>query len=208
MGVLSLRLPESLHARIKEFAKKDGISANQFITLGAAERCAALAALDKAGVARPPTSPASIAELARAPRAEPSDGRLAHRRLLSLAQYLRELRAIASSGRERYTAQWLLQRAAERSLQLAIDVCGDIAEHVVGERHMRRLGSSASAFDLLVEAGLIEPPLASSLARLAHLRNVLARDYVKVDVSGVFEAALVETDAMERFADVMRKLTR
>jgi len=35
MSTLSVRLPESLHKKIKELAKKEGVSMNQFITLSA-----------------------------------------------------------------------------------------------------------------------------------------------------------------------------
>ena len=37
MTTLSLRLPESLHRGVKELAKQDGISINQFIAVAVAE---------------------------------------------------------------------------------------------------------------------------------------------------------------------------
>ncbi len=46
MSTLSLRLPESLHKRIKEFSRKEGISINQFIASAASEKMSALATLD------------------------------------------------------------------------------------------------------------------------------------------------------------------
>lgn len=42
MSTLSVRLPESLHKKIKELAEKDGISMNQFITLAVSEKMSAL----------------------------------------------------------------------------------------------------------------------------------------------------------------------
>ncbi len=41
MSALSLRLPESIHHRIKEIAKKDHVSINQFINSAVAEKIAA-----------------------------------------------------------------------------------------------------------------------------------------------------------------------
>jgi hypothetical protein len=38
MAALNVRLPKSLHARIRRLAKKEGISLNQFIVLAAAEK--------------------------------------------------------------------------------------------------------------------------------------------------------------------------
>lgn len=46
MGTLSLRLPESLHAKLKELAERDAVSINQFIASAVAEKTAALLTLE------------------------------------------------------------------------------------------------------------------------------------------------------------------
>ena len=46
MSALTVRLPESLHNSIKELARKDGISVNQFIASAAGEKMAVLKTLD------------------------------------------------------------------------------------------------------------------------------------------------------------------
>ncbi len=42
MSTLSLRIPDSLHERIRELAQEDGVSINQFISTAAAEKVACL----------------------------------------------------------------------------------------------------------------------------------------------------------------------
>lgn len=42
MSALSLRLPESLHRKVKELAERDAISINQFIATAVAEKTSAL----------------------------------------------------------------------------------------------------------------------------------------------------------------------
>jgi predicted transcriptional regulator len=42
MSTLSLRLPDSLHRRVKELAAAEGISINQFVTTAVAEKMSAL----------------------------------------------------------------------------------------------------------------------------------------------------------------------
>lgn len=42
MSTLSVRLPSSLHRQIRELAKREGISINQFISTAAAEKLSAL----------------------------------------------------------------------------------------------------------------------------------------------------------------------
>jgi uncharacterized protein (DUF1778 family) len=42
MSTLSLRIPNSLHKQIRELAKQEGISINQFLASAAAEKMSAL----------------------------------------------------------------------------------------------------------------------------------------------------------------------
>ena len=46
MSVLSLRLPDSIHRHIKEFAQQEGVSINQFIATAVAEKMSTLATED------------------------------------------------------------------------------------------------------------------------------------------------------------------
>jgi uncharacterized protein (DUF1778 family) len=42
MSALSLRLPDSIHRHIKEIAKKEGVSINQFLSSAVSEKISAL----------------------------------------------------------------------------------------------------------------------------------------------------------------------
>ena len=42
MGAVSVRLPESLHNAVRELARRENVSINQFITLALAEKVSAL----------------------------------------------------------------------------------------------------------------------------------------------------------------------
>jgi uncharacterized protein (DUF1778 family) len=42
VGTLSLRIPNSLHEQIRQLAKREGISINQFVASAAAEKMSAL----------------------------------------------------------------------------------------------------------------------------------------------------------------------
>lgn len=46
MSTLTVRLPRSLHQKIKELSKTEGISINQFLATAAAEKMAALLTQD------------------------------------------------------------------------------------------------------------------------------------------------------------------
>lgn len=46
MSALSLRLPDSIHRHIKELARQEGVSVNQFIASAVAEKVSAIATED------------------------------------------------------------------------------------------------------------------------------------------------------------------
>ena len=49
MSAISVRLPDSLHRRVKEVAQRDNVSINQMITLAVAEKLSALETEDYLG---------------------------------------------------------------------------------------------------------------------------------------------------------------
>ncbi len=49
MSAISIRLPDSLHRKVKEIAKRDKVSINQMITLAVAEKLSALETEDYLG---------------------------------------------------------------------------------------------------------------------------------------------------------------
>jgi uncharacterized protein (DUF1778 family) len=46
MSALSLRLPRSLHEQLRELAREEGISVNQFVVLAVAEKVAAISTIE------------------------------------------------------------------------------------------------------------------------------------------------------------------
>ncbi len=43
---MSIRLPDSLHRKLRDFARQDSVSINQFVTAAVAEKLAAFATLE------------------------------------------------------------------------------------------------------------------------------------------------------------------
>ncbi|MDN5872462.1 MAG: type II toxin-antitoxin system HicB family antitoxin [Nitrococcus sp.] len=46
MSTMSIRLPNSLHRRLREYAEKEGVSINQFITSATLEKLASISTQD------------------------------------------------------------------------------------------------------------------------------------------------------------------
>ena len=75
MSMLSLRLPDSLHRKVRELAAKEAISINQFITIAVAEKMSALLTEEYLEERAQRADPAAVDRiLARVPNVPPIPG--------------------------------------------------------------------------------------------------------------------------------------
>jgi HicB family len=75
MAILRLRLPDSIHKRLREVARQEGVSINQLITTAVAEKMAALKTVDyRADRARRGERERFLAVLAKVPDVPPEPG--------------------------------------------------------------------------------------------------------------------------------------
>ncbi len=85
-----------------------------------------------------------------------------------------------------------LQRACEASI--------DLAMHLVRRHGLGVPQDSRSAFDLLVDAGKLDPTLADPLKAMVGFRNVAVHDYTRLDLSIVRAIIERHTDDLLSFA--------
>lgn len=75
MSALSLRLPDSIHRHIKEIARKEGVSINQFIATAVTEKISALMTEEYVGSRASRARPGALREiLDQVPDREPAPG--------------------------------------------------------------------------------------------------------------------------------------
>ena len=91
------------------------------------------------------------------------------------------------------------------NLMLAVQVCADIASHLIADERWPAARSLAESFDRLVEHGVTTPETSEQLKRAVGLRNVVAHGYARVNVEMVHRAATDGVRDLEAFAaDVAR----
>ena len=86
---------------------------------------------------------------------------------------------------EGYRADWKTQRIVERTLQMAIETCLDIASHVLSDRELGAPSTYAETFEILVEAGLMSPGLGRVMVDMSGFRNVIIHEYARIDADTV-----------------------
>src|SRR3989304_2202798 len=87
------------------------------------------------------------------------------RKLSELETYLRQIQEFSGITLQVYKADWRTQRIVERTLQMMIETCADIANHIVSDRGMRAPTGYADTFRVLVENEIISPDFAAAWKR-------------------------------------------
>lgn len=109
------------------------------------------------------------------------DKSLVLRKIAILQTYLSQIREFAGITLQDYQSDWRTQRIIERTLQMIIEACVDLAHHIISDKAMRTPTSYADAFRVLAENGVIDSTLQVAMDRMAKFRNVVVHQYEEVD---------------------------
>lgn len=111
------------------------------------------------------------------------DKALLLRKLAELERYLGQIREYTNITIEQYSSDWKIQRIIERTLQIMIETCVDIAGHIISDRGYRIPKSYADTFRVLHEENVLGKELFETMDKMAKFRNIVVHNYDKVDTS-------------------------
>jgi uncharacterized protein YutE (UPF0331/DUF86 family) len=110
-----------------------------------------------------------------------TNAELVARKLAFLDEHLRRLRERRPPLVETFERDPLLQDATALGLLVVVQETLDIALHISADEQWELAGSSRETFGVLAKHGVIDAPLAASLADTVQLRNRIAHGYASVD---------------------------
>lgn len=87
------------------------------------------------------------------------------------------------------------------NLMLCVQVCADIASHLIADEGWPVATTIAEGFARLEEHGVLSPAVSEALKRAVGFRNVVAHGYARLDVDLTYVAAtsgLADIDAFAR----------
>ncbi|MGQ9647618.1 MAG: type VII toxin-antitoxin system HepT family RNase toxin [Thermodesulfobacteriota bacterium] len=103
-----------------------------------------------------------------------------------LGGYRRELDQVKPASREEYK-KIEKKRACERLLQLLIECMIDICALLVTGLRLGLPGEEDDLFERLEQAGVISPLMKETLRKMRAFRNILVREYGRIDDQLVYE---------------------
>jgi len=109
------------------------------------------------------------------------DEALILRKLAELDQYYSQLKEYKNTTADQYSDDWKIQRIIERTLQMMIETCADIAGHIIADKGFRIPKSYADTFKVLQEEKILNKKLYAVMEKIAKFRNIVVHHYDKVD---------------------------
>jgi uncharacterized protein YutE (UPF0331/DUF86 family) len=109
------------------------------------------------------------------------DKLLIGRKLSQVDTYLGQIKEFSKISGRAYKNDWKTQRIVERTLQILVEECIDIANHIISDKDMRLPAGYADAFQVLMENAIISKKLFQTMEKMAKFRNVVVHQYEKID---------------------------
>ena len=109
------------------------------------------------------------------------DKTLILRKLSELDEYYKQITEYKKLTVAQYSGDWKVQRIIERTLQMMIETCVDIAGHIISDKGFRIPKSYSDTFLVLRENDILSDELFSSVEKMAKFRNIVVHHYDKVD---------------------------
>jgi uncharacterized protein YutE (UPF0331/DUF86 family) len=103
------------------------------------------------------------------------------RKIAELDQYHRQISEYKSVKVNEYSGDWKLQRIIERTLQMMVETCVDIAGHIISDHGYRIPDSYADSFRVLHEEKIIDEKTCKSMENIAKFRNIIVHHYDRID---------------------------
>jgi uncharacterized protein YutE (UPF0331/DUF86 family) len=125
------------------------------------------------------------------------------RKISEMELYQKQLAEFSDMTVEKYNADWKTQRIVERTLQIMIETCADIANHIISGGGMRTPESYADTFKVLSENSIIDAELFQIMEKMSKFRNIVVHQYEQVDAEIVVLILKKHTGDFNQFKDAV-----
>ena len=127
------------------------------------------------------------------------------RKLQQLDEYLDILRIISQTSRETFLKDKIVIGSAKYYLQVSIECCLDVANHIIASEKFRAPTDYSDSFMVIQEEGIISNKLGEKLRQMAKFRNRLVHLYGEIDDTYIFEYIIGELKDFSEFKSIIIK---
>lgn len=128
------------------------------------------------------------------------------RKFIRLDEYLTLLKKISETSSDLFVKDKILLGSAKYYLQVSIETCLDVANHIIAAGRLRAPKDYADAFSVLEENNIVDEDLAQKLRQMAKFRNRFVHLYGEVDDEFIYEFITKDVDDIQQFRkDIIRR---
>ena len=120
-------------------------------------------------------------------------------------EYLKILAKISKTPKETFLKDKILIGGAKYYLQVSIECCLDVANHIISSEKLRAPRDYSDSFLVIQEEGLIASELGDKLRQMAKFRNRLVHLYGEIDNTNVYEYIKGDLKDIEEFKSAIIK---
>lgn len=114
------------------------------------------------------------------------DKSLVQRKLTLLQNKKGELEGYGISSLRDFRKKTYMQKAVEKMLQEMVEICVDVAKHIIADESLRIPDDAKDAFTVLHEKGILSSKCEKILQKMVGFRNLIVHLYERVDVEIVY----------------------
>ena len=108
-------------------------------------------------------------------------------RIRKLQEYLEKLAQLQKVEKKEFLADFRNSDSAKYLLQVSIECCLDIANHIIASEKFRSPGDYADSFRVLHEQKIVPDSLIERLVEMAKFRNRIVHVYWEIDEDLIYE---------------------
>ena len=124
-------------------------------------------------------------------------------KFIQLENYLGLLKEISKESEESFLKNQIIIGSAKYYLQVSIECCLDVANHIIASERLRAPNDYADSFTVLEEKGIFHQQLGQRLRQMAKFRNRLVHLYGDIDDKYVYEFLKTDVKDIRKFRKII-----
>ena len=127
-------------------------------------------------------------------------------KIKKLQEFLEKLAQLSKADKDDFISDFRNAESAKYLLQVSIECCLDIANHIIASEKFRSPRDYADSFRVLHERGIVPDDLIGSLEEMAKFRNRLVHIYWEINDELIYEIIQNNLNDFNRFIQMILKL--
>lgn len=124
-------------------------------------------------------------------------------KFIQLENYLGLLKEISKESEEAFLKNQIIIGSAKYYLQVSIECCLDVANHIIASERLRAPNDYADSFTVLEEKGIFHQQLGQRLRQMAKFRDRLVHLYGEIDDKFVYEFLKTDVEDIRKFRKII-----